>query len=129
MYTRPAVSRSIPATQRRRVVFPEPDGPRRTQKDPGSTRRSTASSAVLPPNCLVAAQTSRADSTDPFDPAAPADPFDSDNSNIDEPSDPLPAPGGQPPEQGQPDQDHPEHLGHGHHRHGGGLAVVGRGAD
>ena len=44
----PEVTRSIPARQRRRVVLPEPDGPSRTTKVPGSTVRLTSRRARLP---------------------------------------------------------------------------------
>src|SRR6266508_2755008 len=49
----PAVGRSSPAIIRSRVVFPHPDGPRRTRNSPSLVDRSTPSTARTSPNCLL----------------------------------------------------------------------------
>src|SRR3954447_26512459 len=49
----PAVGSSSPATIRRVVVFPQPEGPRRAKNRPCSTTRSRLSTAVKVPNFLV----------------------------------------------------------------------------
>src|SRR5512143_368120 len=46
----PAVGSSIPAIIRRSVVFPHPDGPRRTRNSPSSVARSTCATALTCPN-------------------------------------------------------------------------------
>src|SRR5262245_14343012 len=45
MYTAPESTSSSPASIRRAVVLPEPDGPTRTINSPSSTWRSSASTA------------------------------------------------------------------------------------
>ncbi len=47
--TRPAAGRTNPATARRAVVLPEPEGPRRAMTSPGSTVRSSRSRTTVPP--------------------------------------------------------------------------------
>src|SRR3990170_6817632 len=49
----PAVGRSSPAMIRSKVVFPHPDGPRRTRNSPSLVDRSTPSTARTSPNCLL----------------------------------------------------------------------------
>src|SRR5688500_2658698 len=44
---------SSPAMMRRRVVLPEPDGPRRATSSPALTRRETLSRALKVPNVLL----------------------------------------------------------------------------
>lgn len=56
----PLSSRSMPAIARKSVVLPDPEGPKSTQKLPGSTTRLTPSRAVLPAYVLVASQISTA---------------------------------------------------------------------
>src|SRR6266540_1566343 len=51
--TRPASTRSSPARQRRSVVLPQPDGPRRTTNSPSETSRFTSSTAATSPKSLV----------------------------------------------------------------------------
>src|SRR5512143_1255018 len=46
----PAVGSSIPAIIRRSVVFPHPDGPRRTRNSPSAVARSTCATALTCPN-------------------------------------------------------------------------------
>ena len=46
----PSVGSSIPAIIRRRVVFPHPEGPRRTRNSPSFVARSTWSTARTFPN-------------------------------------------------------------------------------
>src|SRR3954465_10270919 len=50
--TRPRVGRSKPATIRRAVVFPHPDGPSRTTNCPSGTCRSSSSSTWTPSKSL-----------------------------------------------------------------------------
>ena len=45
--TRPSVAVSSPATMRRQVVLPQPDGPSSTAKLPGAMSIETRSSAVV----------------------------------------------------------------------------------
>src|SRR3954451_17591522 len=45
---RPDVTSSRPASMRRSVVFPQPDGPTRTRNSPSAISRSTASTARTP---------------------------------------------------------------------------------
>src|SRR6185503_18600833 len=52
MRTVPPSMRSSPARQRRSVVLPHPEGPRRTMNSPSRTRRSTSFSAIVLPNTL-----------------------------------------------------------------------------
>src|SRR2546421_801684 len=52
MRTVPPSIRSRPARQRSSVVFPQPDGPRRTMNSPSRTSRSTSFSAVVFPKTL-----------------------------------------------------------------------------
>ena len=47
--TRPSVGRSNPASSRRAVVLPQPDGPSRASNSPGSSARSSPASACVPP--------------------------------------------------------------------------------
>src|SRR5512144_54782 len=47
--TSPAVGVSRPAIMRRRVVFPEPDGPRKTRNSPSSVARLTSLTAPSSP--------------------------------------------------------------------------------
>src|SRR3954462_12177195 len=49
----PEVGVSRPATIRRVVVLPHPDGPRRAKNEPRGTSRSRSSTAVKAPNDLV----------------------------------------------------------------------------
>src|SRR5919204_2866470 len=49
MRIRPAVTFSRPPMERRRVVFPHPDGPTRTMNSPSPIVRLTPSTAVTPP--------------------------------------------------------------------------------
>ncbi len=49
----PRSGSSIPAIRRRRVVFPQPEGPKRKKSSPFSTRRETPSTAVTSPNRFV----------------------------------------------------------------------------
>src|SRR3954454_11722670 len=51
--TWPAVGRSRPATIRRVVVLPQPDGPRRAKNEPCGMVRSRSSTAVKSPKRLV----------------------------------------------------------------------------
>lgn len=53
MTTRPRSGRVMPATMRRSVDLPEPDGPRMQRISPALTSRETSSSAVVPPNATV----------------------------------------------------------------------------
>src|SRR6516225_3098172 len=50
---RPASARTSPATIRRVVVFPDPDGPSRVTNSPARTSRDTSSTAVRPPYAFV----------------------------------------------------------------------------
>ena len=58
MEMEPPVNRSMPAWQRSRVVLPEPDGPSKTRKVPGSMWRWTSERAGLVPKDLVTPTTS-----------------------------------------------------------------------
>src|SRR6266508_439306 len=51
--TRPSVGVSRPATIRRVVVLPQPEGPSRAKKAPEGTVRSRSSTATKSPNLLV----------------------------------------------------------------------------
>ena len=51
--TRPAVAVSSPATIRRQVVLPQPDGPSRTVKEPAGTVREMRSSACVAPQARL----------------------------------------------------------------------------
>ncbi len=53
MRMRPSLGVSKPASMRRRVVLPQPDGPRRAKNSPSSIDRSTLSTATLLPKRLV----------------------------------------------------------------------------
>src|SRR3954471_2311803 len=57
--TWPRVGCSSPATIRRVVVLPQPDGPRRAKNEPCGMRRSSPSTAVNGPNRLVSDTSSR----------------------------------------------------------------------
>src|SRR5690606_37731078 len=52
MSTRPASTSSRPATMRRVVDFPQPDGPRRTRNSPASARKLMPSTATVLPQTL-----------------------------------------------------------------------------
>src|SRR3954447_1346468 len=55
----PMVGSSRPATIRRVVVLPHPDGPSRAKKDPAGTSRSSESTALKAPKSLVRSRISR----------------------------------------------------------------------
>src|SRR5690242_11692155 len=51
--TSPALARSSPATIRRVVVLPQPEGPRRQTTSPAETERLKSWTAVNAPKCLL----------------------------------------------------------------------------
>jgi hypothetical protein len=53
MITRPDVGSSSPATIRRVVVLPQPEGPSRAKNDPAGIVRFSSSIAVNPGNLLL----------------------------------------------------------------------------
>src|SRR4029079_2261389 len=55
----PEVGVSRPATIRKVVVFPQPEGPRSAKKEPLGTSRSRRSTGVKAPNSLVNSRSSR----------------------------------------------------------------------
>src|SRR5690625_1139758 len=50
--TRPPSTSSSPATMRKVVDLPQPEGPRRTRNSPGSARKLTPSTATVSPQTL-----------------------------------------------------------------------------
>lgn len=73
-YTSPPSGRWNPATIRNRVVFPQPEGPRRVKKHPSSMSRETPSTTVVAPNRLTTSTKLRCAATTTPSPrvAAPA---------------------------------------------------------
>src|SRR5690242_204939 len=55
----PEVGVSSPATMRRVVVLPQPEGPSRAKNEPVGTSRSRSSTAVKAPKCFVSARIDR----------------------------------------------------------------------
>src|SRR3990172_8750176 len=62
----PPVGFSSPAIIRRRVVFPQPDGPKRTRSSPSCVERSTPSTALTSPKCFRTARVSTVAIPDSF---------------------------------------------------------------
>src|SRR3972149_10733493 len=66
MRTSPAVCLSRPAIMRRRVVFPQPEGPRRTRNSPSFVERSTPSTALTSPKYFFIPRVSTGATDYPF---------------------------------------------------------------
>src|SRR5689334_11171865 len=66
----PDVGVSRPATIRRVVVLPHPDGPSRAKNEPLGTSRSSASTALKAPKSFVRPRSSRPSAAPPADGAA-----------------------------------------------------------